>query len=105
VRSPPRDCRFVPFARAALRLLRAEAEVMQDPSQMVRMMMTALTAILGLLPAAVSTKIGAQTEQPLAIVVVGGMMMTLLINRYLMPGLYSLYGHREPNEHAASMAH
>ena len=45
------------------------------------------------------------TQQPLAIVVVGGMTMTLLLNRYLMPVLYSLYGHREPNEHAASMAH
>ena len=62
-------------------------------------------AILGLLPAAVSTKIGAQTQQPLAIVVVGGMTVTLLLNRYLMPVLYSLYGHREPSEQAASMAH
>ena len=37
-------------------------------------MMTALTAIFGLLPAALSTKIGSQTQQPLAIVVVGGMI-------------------------------
>ncbi|MCE9603331.1 MAG: efflux RND transporter permease subunit [Planctomycetia bacterium] len=80
--------------------------IMSGAEKRVRpMMMTALTAILGLLPAAVSTKIGAQTQQPLAIVVVGGMLMTLLINRYLMPVLYSLYGHREPSEHAASMAH
>jgi cobalt-zinc-cadmium resistance protein CzcA len=80
--------------------------IMQGAEKRVRpMMMTALTAILGLLPAALSTKIGAQTQQPLAIVVVGGMTMTLLLNRYLMPVLYSLYGHREPNEHAASMAH
>jgi cobalt-zinc-cadmium resistance protein CzcA len=80
--------------------------IMQGAEKRVRpMMMTALTAILGLLPAAVSTKIGAQTQQPLAIVVVGGMCMTLVLNRYLMPVLYSLYGHREPSEHAASMAH
>jgi cobalt-zinc-cadmium resistance protein CzcA len=80
--------------------------IMQGAEKRVRpMMMTALTAILGLLPAAVSTKIGAQTQQPLAIVVVGGMLMTLVLNRYLMPVLYSLYGHREPSEHAASMAH
>jgi cobalt-zinc-cadmium resistance protein CzcA len=68
-------------------------------------MMTALTAIFGLLPAALSTKIGAQTQQPLAIVVVGGMISTLFLTRYMMPVLYSYYGHREPNEHAASMAH
>ena len=58
-------------------------------------MITAMTAILGLLPAAVSTKIGAQTAQPLAIVVVGGMTVTLFLDRYLMPVLYSFYGHRE----------
>jgi cobalt-zinc-cadmium resistance protein CzcA len=69
------------------------------------MMMTALTAIFGLLPAALSTRIGAQTQRPLAIVVVGGMLMTLLLNRYLMPVLYSLYGHREPPAGAGGMAH
>jgi cobalt-zinc-cadmium resistance protein CzcA len=80
--------------------------IMQGAGKRVRpMMMTALTAILGLLPAAFSTKIGAQTQQPLAIVVVGGMLMTLLLNRYLMPVLYSLYGHREPSADAGRMAH
>ncbi|HWY86479.1 MAG TPA: efflux RND transporter permease subunit [Gemmataceae bacterium] len=67
--------------------------------------MTALTAILGLLPAAFSTAIGAQTQRPLAIVVVGGMITTLFLTRYLMPVLYSFYGHREPVEGASSMAH
>jgi cobalt-zinc-cadmium resistance protein CzcA len=69
------------------------------------MMMTALTAIFGLLPAALSTRIGSQTQQPLAIVVVGGMAMTLLLNRYLMPVLYSFYGHREPSAAASRLAH
>jgi cobalt-zinc-cadmium resistance protein CzcA len=68
-------------------------------------MMTALTAILGLLPAAVSTKIGGQTAQPLAIVVVGGMSATLFLTRYLMPVLYSFYGHREPPAGSGNMAH
>jgi cobalt-zinc-cadmium resistance protein CzcA len=69
------------------------------------MMMTALTAILGLLPAAVSTRIGSQTQRPLAIVVVGGMLMTLLLNRYLMPVLYSFYGGRTPPAAPGGMAH
>jgi cobalt-zinc-cadmium resistance protein CzcA len=68
-------------------------------------MMTALTAILGLLPAALSTRIGAQTQRPLAIVVVGGMLSTLFLTRYLMPVLYSFYGHREPPAGAGSLAH
>ncbi|HZT83338.1 MAG TPA: efflux RND transporter permease subunit [Gemmataceae bacterium] len=80
--------------------------ILQGAGKRVRpMMMTALTAVFGLLPAALSTRIGAQTQRPLAIVVVGGMVMTLLLNRYLMPVLYSFYGHREPPAHASGLAH
>jgi cobalt-zinc-cadmium resistance protein CzcA len=68
-------------------------------------MITAMTAILGLLPAALSTRIGAQTARPLAIVVVGGMAVTLLLDRYLMPVLYGFYGKRQPPSAAANMAH
>jgi cobalt-zinc-cadmium resistance protein CzcA len=71
--------------------------IMEGASKRIRpVMMTALTAIFGLLPAAFSTRIGAQTQRPLAIVVVGGMVTTLFLTRYLMPLLYSFYGHREP---------
>jgi cobalt-zinc-cadmium resistance protein CzcA len=80
--------------------------IMQAAGKRVRpVMMTALTAILGLLPAALSTRIGAQTARPLAIVVVGGMATTLFLTRYLMPVLYSFYGHRQPPEGAANLAH
>ena len=82
--------------------LRAEGKplaeaVIEGAAKRVRpVMMTALTALFGLLPAAVSTKIGSQTQRPLAIVVVGGMITTILLTRYLMPVLYSFYGHRQP---------
>jgi len=66
--------------------------------------MTALTAILGLLPAAFSTKIGSESQRPLAIVVVGGMFGTLLFFN-LVPVLYSFYGHREPHHEAGHLAH
>jgi cobalt-zinc-cadmium resistance protein CzcA len=80
--------------------------IMQGAEKRVRpMMMTALTAVFGLLPAALSTDIGSQTQQPLAIVVVGGMIMTLVLNRYLMPVMYSFYGHREPPAVNRGMAH
>jgi cobalt-zinc-cadmium resistance protein CzcA len=80
--------------------------IMEGAAKRVRpVMMTALTALLGLLPAAVSTRIGAQTARPLAIVVVGGMITTLFFTRYLMPVLYSFYGHREPPAGSGSMAH
>jgi cobalt-zinc-cadmium resistance protein CzcA len=80
--------------------------IMEGAGKRVRpVMMTALTALLGLLPAALSTRIGAQTQRPLAIVVVGGMITTLFLTRYLMPVLYSFYGHREPPHDAAGLAH
>ncbi len=80
--------------------------IIQGSLKRVRpVMITAMTAILGLLPAAVSTKIGGQTAQPLAIVVVGGMTVTLFLDRYLMPVLYSFYGHREPPAVGGGMAH
>jgi heavy metal efflux system protein len=80
--------------------------ILEGSEKRVRpIMMTALTAIFGLLPAALSTRIGAQTQRPLAIVVVGGMITTLFLTRYLMPVLYSFYGHREPAQGAGSLAH
>jgi len=80
--------------------------ILEGAAKRVRpMFMTALTAVFGLLPAALSTRIGAQTQRPLAIVVVGGMIMTLLLNRYLMPVLYSFYGQREPVASTGGMAH
>jgi cobalt-zinc-cadmium resistance protein CzcA len=80
--------------------------IIEGASKRVRpVMMTALTALLGLLPAALSTRIGAQTQRPLAIVVVGGMITTLFLTRYLMPVLYSFYGQRQPPEGAANLAH
>jgi cobalt-zinc-cadmium resistance protein CzcA len=91
--------------------LRAEGKplheaIMLGAEKRVRpVMMTALTAMLGLLPAALSTKIGAQTQRPLAIVVVGGMITTLVLTRYLMPVLYSFYGNREPPSDAGGLVH
>jgi cobalt-zinc-cadmium resistance protein CzcA len=80
--------------------------ILEGAGKRVRpMMITALTAIFGLLPAALSTRIGSQTQRPLALVVVGGMLMALALNRYLMPVLYSFYGHREPPRSEGGMAH
>jgi len=66
--------------------------------------MTALAAIFGMIPAAFSTRIGSQSQRPLAIVVVGGMIMTLVLLN-LLPVLYSFYGHRDPPAGAGDLAH
>lgn len=53
-------------------------------------MMTALVAALGLLPAALSTGIGSDTQRPFALVIVGGLFSRLLISIFLMPALYAI---------------
>jgi cobalt-zinc-cadmium resistance protein CzcA len=53
-------------------------------------MMTALVAALGLLPAALSTGIGSDTQRPFALVIVGGLFSRLLISVFLMPALYAI---------------
>ncbi len=54
-------------------------------------MMTALVATLGLLPAAVSSGIGSDSQKPLAIVVVGGLVSSLALSLFLLPMLYRLF--------------
>jgi cobalt-zinc-cadmium resistance protein CzcA len=54
------------------------------------MLMTALSACIGLLPAAVSTGIGSQVQRPLAAVVVGGMFIGPIILLVVVPALQTL---------------
>jgi len=53
-------------------------------------LMTTLVATLGLLPAALSNGIGAQTQKPLAIVVIGGSLILAVLTRILQPPLLVL---------------
>jgi cobalt-zinc-cadmium resistance protein CzcA len=58
-------------------------------------MMTALVACLGMLPAAVSTGIGSDSQKPFAIVIVGGLISRLLLSIFLSPVLYSLVARQD----------
>jgi heavy metal efflux system protein len=51
-------------------------------------MMTALVATLGLLPASLSHGIGSDSQRPFAIVIVGGLMVDLIMSIFLLPTLY-----------------
>jgi cobalt-zinc-cadmium resistance protein CzcA len=53
-------------------------------------MMTALVAALGLLPAALATGVGTDSQRPFALVIVSGLFSRLLISVFLMPALYLL---------------
>jgi heavy metal efflux system protein len=65
-------------------------------SQRMRpMLMTALSACIGLLPAAASTGIGSQVQRPLATVVVGGMFVGPIILLVVVPALQTLFLDRQ----------
>ncbi len=51
--------------------------------------MTALMAAIGLLPAALSTGIGSETQKPLAIVVIGGLVTSTILTLLLLPVIYA----------------
>lgn len=52
--------------------------------------MTALMASFGLLPAAMSTGIGSETQKPLAIVIVGGLFSAMLLSLLVLPLMYNI---------------
>ena len=51
-------------------------------------LLTALTDVLGFLPMAISTSAGAEVQQPLATVVIGGMISATLLTLFILPILY-----------------
>ncbi|HTR00671.1 MAG TPA: CusA/CzcA family heavy metal efflux RND transporter [Candidatus Acidoferrum sp.] len=53
-------------------------------------LMTTLLAMLGLLPMALSHDIGSETQRPLAIVVIGGLISSTLLTLFVLPTLYAL---------------
>ncbi|MBS0336922.1 MAG: efflux RND transporter permease subunit [Proteobacteria bacterium] len=54
-------------------------------------LMTALLASLGLLPMALSHGIGAETQKPLAVVVIGGLVSATLLTLFVLPVLYVIF--------------
>jgi len=54
--------------------------------------LVAMLALLGLLPMAMSTGVGSETQRPFASVIVGGMMVLPLIALVLLPVLYAALG-------------
>ena len=74
--------------------LRARGHVVADAAvegavlRLRPIMMTTLVATLGLLPAALSRGIGSDSQRPFAIVIVGGLMVAMLMNIFLLPTLY-----------------
>ena len=58
-------------------------------------MMTALVASLGFLPMALSSGRGAEVQQPLATVVIGGLVTSTLLTLVVLPALYRIWHRKE----------
>lgn len=68
-----------------------DAAVTAGKTRMRQILMTSLSACIGLVPAAISTGIGAQVQQPLACVIVGGMLMSPLCSLIMIPTLARMF--------------
>jgi cobalt-zinc-cadmium resistance protein CzcA len=69
--------------------LEAREAVIQGAATRLRtVLMTALLAMLGLLPMALSHGIGSETQRPLAIVIIGGLVSATLLTLMVLPTLY-----------------
>lgn len=72
----------------------AEAILNGVKNRLRPVVMTALMASVGLLPAALSTGIGSETQKPLAIVVIGGLVSATILVLLILPVIYYLAYHR-----------
>ncbi|TAK07794.1 MAG: efflux RND transporter permease subunit, partial [Candidatus Manganitrophaceae bacterium] len=73
-----------------------EKAVIQGCERRLRpVLMTALVAILGLIPMLFATGPGSEIQKPLAVVVIGGLISSTLLTLLLLPSLYAGFEHRK----------
>lgn len=79
-----------------------QAVIQGADAQMRPILMATLAAAIGLLPASMATGIGAQAQQPLARVVVGGMLTATVLILVVLPVLYDIVHSRDSSHHEKS---
>jgi heavy metal efflux system protein len=65
-------------------------------------LMTALLAILGLMPAALSSGVGSETQRPFAVVIITGLVTAVAVTLFVLPFAYNLVAHRQRSTGAES---
>jgi len=80
---------------------RAAAIAYTCRTQMRPVLMTCIVACVGLLPAALSHGIGSQVQRPLALVVVGGMLLAPALILLVLPALILRFSSRQPAPNSA----
>jgi cobalt-zinc-cadmium resistance protein CzcA len=68
-------------------------------TRMRPLLMTSLSACIGLFPAAISTGIGSQVQRPLATVIVGGMLLGPVMLLLAVPALRMIFLGRDEHPH------
>jgi heavy metal efflux system protein len=79
--------------------------VVEGASMRLRpVLMTALVASLGFVPMALSTRMGAEVQRPLATVVIGGLITSTLLTLYILPAMYPWFSRKvtDPSTGGAS---
>ena len=85
-----------------IRELRASGKTVGDAvlegalSRSRQVVMTATMAALGLLPAALSTGVGAETSRPFAVVIIGGLVTATLLTLFILPILFPVFETEKP---------
>jgi cobalt-zinc-cadmium resistance protein CzcA len=98
---------LVSFMNDQRRLGRSIREAVREAAalRLRPVLMTASVAILGLLPMLLSQGVGAETQRPLATVVVGGLITSTALTLLLLPLMYEwVEGRREKREGAAAQS-
>ncbi|MGO8915922.1 MAG: efflux RND transporter permease subunit [Stellaceae bacterium] len=84
-------------------LERSDAIFRAAQTRLRPVMMTCIAACVGLLPAAVSTGIGAQVQRPLALVVVGGILLAPVLILVILPVLIEIFSRRSTTAESAEI--
>mgnify|MGYP001269000676 CR=1 FL=1 len=69
------------------------------PTRLRPILMTSVSTIAGAIPAAVSVGAGAESIRPMAVVVIGGMILSTLLTLFVVPAVYSLLSNLESHRH------
>jgi cobalt-zinc-cadmium resistance protein CzcA len=69
--------------------------VLGSASRLRPVVMTASMAMLGLIPAALSTGVGSETAKPFAVVIIGGLLTATFFTLSMLPALYQYFEDKE----------
>ncbi len=93
------------FKQNLVRRMTLDSSISEGVSERVRpVVMTALMATIGLMPAAISTGIGSETSKPLAIVVIGGLITGTVLTLFVFPLVFERFYRSEHTHYGDDLA-